>query len=58
MEEFKQAVEYLTHVRSFGDFVRWFLWLPGELQLLFGAGIFGLIVVCYMFLVATLPSRD
>ena len=57
MSPFTIAFEALLEIRSFGDFIDWFLWIPFYMELIVGFGIIGVLAVLYIFIVAIFVDK-
>ena len=54
---FFEVAESTSYVVDIATAWEWFWWLPLEWRLIVGAGSFGVVVVAWIFLTATLPDR-
>ena len=56
--KWSDVITSTQYVHNGHDAWEWFLWLSWEWETLIGLGIFGLIVIIWRFITATMPYKD
>jgi len=58
VEKFYVIYQYMIKIRSFGDFIDWYMWLDTNYKIFYGIAIFGAIYLIYLFLKGALIDNE
>lgn len=54
----QEAIMAMKYIDSLDTAWEWFLWIPLEFRIFVAAGLFGLLLIVWRFIWATMPYTD